>query len=350
VEEYNGVCKTVAHVGRTFESFDTNLSIVSDYNRRDYDYFRPSSRVPNKPKDIIRTCMNAYDSIGIIHNVIDLMSEFACDGIHLVHPVPSVQRFYQKWFEKVNGYITSERFLNYLYRTANVFCDRKEGKIDKKTTNRWTSAFGISDFIEVKPSRNTIPIEYIFLNPLSIEISGNILLNRKNFHLNIGYSNRDNILSDPDMSSLFAVETINSLRQGTTIPLNKEKTIVYHYKKDDWDHWAKPMIFSILNSLIMLEKMHLADIAALDGAISNIRLWRVGIIDTTNPAASILPTRTAINKLKNLLHNRATGGVLDLIWGPELDVKETSTSVHQFLGKEKYAQVMMEIFGGLGIP
>ena len=48
-----------------------------------------------------------------------------------------------------------------------------------------------------------------------------------------------------------------------------------------------------LDDIIMLEKMRLADMSALDGAISNIRLWTIGNLDH-----KILPNKAAINKLK----------------------------------------------------
>ena len=67
----------------------------------------------------------------------------------------------------------------------------------------------------------------------------------------------------------------------------------------------------------MLEKMKLADLAALDGAISNVRLWRIGDLDH-----KIIPTKAAINKLRDILASNVGGGTMDLVWGPEIDFKE----------------------------
>ena len=105
------------------------------------------------------------------------------------------------------------------------------------------------------------------------------------------------------------------------------------------------MIYAILADVLMLEKMKLADISALDGAISNIRLWRIGDLDN-----KILPTKGAINKLRNILASNVGGGTMDLVWGPEIDFKESSTQVYRFLGSEKYQPVLTSIYAGLGIP
>ena len=38
-------------------------------------------------------CMDAYDKVGIIRNVIDLMGDFTCQGINIVHENKSVEKF-----------------------------------------------------------------------------------------------------------------------------------------------------------------------------------------------------------------------------------------------------------------
>jgi hypothetical protein len=129
------------------------------------------------------------------------------------------------------------------------------------------------------------------------------------------------------------------------IPLDKDKIEVFHYKKDDWLIWANPMIYAILDDLVMLEKMKLADLAALDGAISQIRLWRIGSLDH-----KIIPKRDVINKLRDILASNTGGGTMDLVWGPELDFKESQSQVYKFLGSEKYQPVLTSIYAGLGIP
>lgn len=109
--------------------------------------------------------------------------------------------------------------------------------------------------------------------------------------------------------------------------------------------WANPMIYAILDDIVMLEKMKLADMSALDGAISNIRLWKLGDIDN-----KILPTKAAINKLRNILASNVGGGTMDLVWGPELNFQESNSQVFRFLGSEKYGPVLSSIYAGLGIP
>ena len=76
--------------------------------------------------------MQAYDRVGIIRNVIDLMSDFSSQGLVLVHPNKTIEKFYRKWWQEVGGVDRSERFLNYLYRCGNVVVRRHTAKINRQ--------------------------------------------------------------------------------------------------------------------------------------------------------------------------------------------------------------------------
>ena len=64
----------------------------------------------------------------------------------------------------------------------------------------------------------------------------------------------------------------------------------------------------------------------------------------------IIPTKAAINKLRDILASNVGGGTMDLVWGPELKFTESQSQVYRFLGSEKYQPVLTSIYAGLGIP
>ena len=81
VEAYDGVQKALAYGRRTsYIDIEPNRSVRTSFLRSDYDNFRPGESVSNRQKRIIKQCMQAYDKVGIIRNVIDLMSDFASQG------------------------------------------------------------------------------------------------------------------------------------------------------------------------------------------------------------------------------------------------------------------------------
>jgi hypothetical protein len=361
----NYVQKSTANgIGRTFVNWDTDYSVKSNYGREDYEHFNPNEAIPKKHDEIISICMKAYDKVGIVRNVIDLMSDFGIKGIRLQHPNKRIENFYNSWFDKVKGKDRSERFLNYLYRSGTAIVNRHYAKIDVGSENEMRKSYAKDqNFKEKKVKSREIPIAYSFLHPLSVEVVdgdnamffGDVQLAYKvsssiNGHINSLHRNEQLNTRDQSMMNKLPKDIKDAIKNGKKIiPLNPKKVNAYHYKKDDWDNWAKPMVFSILDDLIMLEKMKLADISALDGAISSVRLWTLGKL-SEKVGLSVIPTASMINKLRNILSNNVGGGVLDLVWGPELSFKESESKIWQWLGSEKYTTTLNAIYDGLGIP
>jgi|688.fasta_scaffold19152_2 hypothetical protein len=346
--------KAIGYSYRNYIDIEPNRSVRPTMTRNDYYRFRPEESIPTRQKRIIKMCMDAYDRVGIVRNVIDLMGDFSSQGIDIVHPNKAIERFYKKWFTQVNGKERSERFLNYLYRSGNVIIKRRTAKINSNKEAELKRAAGADmDVQSVKYAKREIPWAYDFLNPLAVDVLNyynGMFIGDPKYILNLSKTTYDSFtganVNSRDSFSKLPSDVQKQITQGKRqIPLDKDKIEVFHYKKDDWLIWANPMIYAILDDLVMLEKMKLADLAALDGAISQIRLWRIGSLDH-----KIIPKRDVINKLRDILASNTGGGTMDLVWGPELDFKESQSQVYKFLGSEKYQPVLTSIYAGLGIP
>ena len=356
IEAYDGIQKASAYSGGRRSSYidiEPNRSVRTGFSRQDYDNFRPGESVASHQKRIIKQSMDAYDRVGIIRNVIDLMSDFASQGLTLVHPNKTIEKFYRKWFTQVGGVDRSERFLNYLYRCGNVVVKRRTAKLSRKKELELRRAAGADLRLEdIKVNRREIPWTYDFLNPLAVDVQdqGAQMVGKPQFALNLSKYTYETLVNSASTNKTVFRTLPNDLQKrlksgDRTIPLDLDKVSFYHYKKDDWLLWANPMIYAILDDIIMLEKMKLADLAALDGAISNVRLWTVGNLDH-----KIIPTKAAINKLRDILASNVGGGTMDLVWGPELEFSESQSQVYKFLGADKYQPVLTSIYAGLGIP
>lgn len=360
---YQAVAYSGNDGGRTrYEDISTNISVRNEFNRSDYEAYRTSERVPQKSKNVIFACDKAYKKVGIVRNVIDLMSDFGSQGIKVAHENKRIQRFAQRWFtHNVNGEHVTERFLNYLYRLGTVVVQRHMSKISISEQRRMSIAANHVYLEETEPPKETIltrkrliPSTYSFLNPMTLEVAGGELAQfsgKQVFALKLTGSLRRKIASPTNELEKAMVDTLpEQLVQAVVsgakyLPLDNKKISSFSYKKDDWETWASPMLESILDDLIVLEKMKLADLAALDGAISQIRLWRLGDLEK-----GILPTDAAIQKLADILLSNPGGGAFDLIWGPEISFEEVTTNVHNFLGSTKYEPILDSIFSGLGVP
>lgn len=359
LEGYDGaVYRSAAHHPhnyrkQTYIDIEPNRSVRPSFSRSDYDAFRPGEAVPSKQKRIMASCMQAYDRVGIIRNVIDLMSDFASQGLVLVHPNKQIEKFYRKWFSQINGIDRSERFLNYLYRCGNVVVKRRTAKLDRRKEQELRRAAGADVDIEIiKGKRREVPWLYDFINPVAVDVKdyGMLAVGKPEFTLNISkYTYQSLLKSSENKNNAYKTLPLDlqkRIKDGDRkIPLDPDTTFFYHYKKDDWLLWANPMIYAILDDISMLEKMKLADLAALDGAISSVRLWTLGDFDQ-----KIVPTKAGLNKVRDILASNVGGGTMDLVWGPELKFTESQSQVYKFLGSEKYQPVLTSIYAGLGIP
>ena len=358
LDEYTLIDKTTAHSRfRTdFSNLDSNTSGRPGLTRGDYDYFRPDEAVPKKVKNIMYRADDVYQRVGLVKNVVDLMGDFATQGIRIVHRNKRVERFYRRWFEKCEGKDRSERFVNNLYKTGNVVVDRQTGKLNTKAAEKMFKALARADFDigpEEKVEKRVIPWKYTFLNPLYVDVAAGPLssfVQNKRYEL-ILPGNLRKLISAPKNDAEKQVvaqlpdQIIEAAKSKMKYPLDPTRTRVFHYKKDDWQTWAYPMIYAIMDDITVIEKLKLADMSALDGAISNIRIFKLG-----NLEHKIAPTKAATSKLAQILGNNVGGGTMDLVWGPDIELLESKTNVHQFLGEGKYTPHLNSVYAGLGIP
>ena len=326
--------------------------------RSDYDYFRPDEAVPKRIKDIMRRSDEIYQKVGLVKNVIDLMGDFAVQGIRICHKNKRIERFYRQWFKKISGKERSERFLNNLYKTGNVVINRQTGKLSVKATDKLYRAVSSPD-LQIVETDNTqvekreIPWKYTFIDPGFVDVAAGPLsafVSQKRYELVLPAILRKMINSpqsdaEREIINNLPPQIVQAAKTKKPYPLDPQKILVFHYKKDDWQTWAYPMVYSIMDDITVIEKLKLADMAALDGAISNIRIFKLGSLEH-----KIAPTKAATAKLASILGNNVGGGTMDLVWGPDIELIESKTSVHQFLGEGKYIPHLNAVYAGLGIP
>jgi hypothetical protein len=360
LDEFTGVERSSAmrRYGLDYSNLDKNTSGRPGLTRSDYDFFRPDEAVPREFKLILKKAEDIYQRVGLVKNVIDLMGDFASQGIRPVHKNKRIEKFYRTWFKKIRGKERSERFLNNIYKTGNVVLSRQTGKLSLKATEKLYKAaaspdFQVQDIDDIKLERREIPWKYTFIDPVYVDVAAGALssfVQNKTYELILPPTLRK-LVNNPKTEAEKGVVAnlppaiLEAAKTKKPYPLDPDKTLVFHYKKDDWQTWAYPMIYAIMDDITIIEKLKLADMAALDGAISNIRIFKLG-----NLEHKIAPTKAATAKLAQILGNNVGGGTMDLVWGPDIELIESNTNVHQFLGEAKYVPHLNSIYAGLGIP
>lgn len=265
--------------------------------------------------NMINVCLEIYNSIGLVKNVIDLMSDFTVEGIDLVHPNKSVSNFWKKWIKKTRIIDRSERMVNTILKAGTCAMDRKTGKITSKQE---------SDMKKATAAKNrVIPIGYKILNPKKYKIS------------------------KVDKFGKPIIEYNDLLKGNFRILNNEDGVFIATYKKDDWEPYAKPFHYAALQDLALENKMRRMDDAVMDGAINAVRIWKMGGFDKSG--RPINPSRANIAKLAQILNQDTGGGVLDIIWDQFIDLQVEYPPVDKILGSGKYEYVHKKILEAFGI-
>lgn len=344
----------------------------SGHNRHDTDYYRPEDAIPKTHHEIMAACQAMYRRIGMVRNIIDLMADFASEGLDLRHPTKSHQRFYRKWAKKVKLNQRAHDFMRYLLRDANVIIRRKKAKITSPVRRELMKAEDVlgplneektadkpADLERLKKrqkttKKNEIPWKYTFLSPVIIEkVGGQVgrFFGSEALAMRIPVELARSITdpkTDAEKKLIEGVpdEVKKAVKKGNNLVLlNPDTMYIEYYKKDDWDDWGTPFLYGVLEDILLKDKMKQADMAALDGVINTIRVWKLG--DHTQ---KILPTTAAVNKLLEILQYNVGGGCKDIVWDSMIDLSIEYPPTDKILGAEKYVAVNQDIVRGLGIP
>jgi hypothetical protein len=366
---YSDGSKTFEHVNRAVANsfyYDSsrNIQVRPPYERKHYEQFRPNERIPEgrtqeEQREIMMACIAAYERVGVIRSVIDMMSEFAAEGVDIIHEEEGPHQFYQNWKRKVNLEDRVERFLSWLFKSGNVIVRRKFGQLDTTEIRKMRRGIaelkeknGTTAAIAIEPGR--IPLEYVFYNPATIELVGGVMgavSDNKIYALRIPMNTFLGMRPTNDLERKVyealppeIKDVINGKSKATTyyVPIPKEKVWVGHYKKDDTDIWAKSFIYSILSDVYYNDKVKMAKTSAMDGMINVIRLWKLG-----DHTAELLPAPAAGSKLANVLGNNVGAGPVDIIWDSAIELEEFYPPVENLANfEESYHSILL----GLGVP
>ena len=342
------------------------------HNRGNYDTQRPNDKLPVKHDEIILACQAVYRKIGMIRNIIDLMTDFAAEGLRLQHPIKTQERFFREWARRVDLTNRSHDYMKLLMRDANVIVRRQNALIARPVIKEMSRAdaslnpIGLVDEtlvtekpekitkLKKKANRREIPWKYTFLSPVIIEkIAGELgrFFGSDAIGMRIPVSLMNSIKApktntERDFVKQLPPEVVRAAKKsGGLVKLDMDKIHIDYYKKDDWEAWGTPFLFGVLEDVMFKEKMRLADMAALDGVINVIRLWKLGKSDQ-----QILPTPAAVDKLIDILQHNVGGGVMDLVWDDMIDLHVEYPPTDKILGPEKYVSVNGDIVRGIGIP
>ena len=293
-------------------------------------------------RDCILLCQKAYANIPIFRNVIDIMSEFANTELYIEGGTHKSREFIDKWFQKIKIWNVKDQYFREYYRSGNVFLYRIDSKFTTEDFDKMSTIYG-SKFM--KPGE--IPIRYILLNPYDIAT-----IRSTNFQ---GQVYRK-ILSEFELERLqdpktdYDIEVLKGLPKetqklikaggygydGISMELDPEKLTFSFYKKQDYEPFAIPFGFPVLDDLNWKLELKKVD-QAVTRTIENIILLIT--MGNTPDKGGINPHN--LKAMQSLFANESIGRVLvsDYTTKAEFVIPD----LNKVLGPEKYKIVDQDI-------
>jgi len=292
-------------------------------------------------KDAVIICQKAYYNFAVFRNTIDLMTEFSVSNIYFKGGSKKSRDFFEAFFKRVNLWDFQDKFFREYYRSGNVFVYKQEGKISKREISKITQTLA-------KSSNVQFPIKYIILNPADVQYGGSTGQSLSKYYKilnNYELQKLKNPQTEEDVKLLKSLppevqKTIKTKNAVVSIPLDEEKLLTVFYKRQDYEPFAVPMGFPVMEDINWK-----AELKKMDMAIS--RCIQQAILLVTLGAE---PEKGGINQknleaMQQLFENESVGRVL--IADYTTKAQFVIPQVADILDPKKYEVVDRDILNGL---
>ena len=307
--------------------------------------YTPSSDGVNV-RDAIELCQKAYANVPIFRNAIDIMAELANSAICIEGGNETSKNFIEKWFSKINLWSLKDQFFREYYRSGNVFLYRLDGKFSAEDFVRLNKIYG-SEFIK----EGHIPIRYVLLNPYDVTANRSTSFKGSAYKKILSEYELEKLQNpkteeDKEIYNALPEETKKKIKtggwagDGVSMDLDASKLIHAFYKKQDYEPFAIPFGYPVLDDINWKMELKKVD-QAISRTIENVILL---ITMGTDPdKGGINPNN--LNAMQSLFQNESVGRVLvsDYTTKAEFILPDIS----KVIGSEKYKIVNEDIKQGL---
>ncbi len=297
-------------------------------------------------REAIELCQKAYANVAVFRNSIDIMSEFSNTELYLDGGSQKSRDFFNQWFKKIKLWHLKDQFFREFYRSGNIFFYRVDGTIQAKDFTKL-----MQQIAEEQPTSSKVPVRYILLNPFDIVAKRGSSFETGSYEKILSeyeLARLQNPVSDEDK------ETLNGLpsnvrediqkgayyQNGLKIKLDPNKIIFVFYKKQDYEPFAIPFGYPVLediNAKLELKKMDQAITRTVENVILLITMGAE-------------PDKGGINQnnlmaMQKLFKNESVGRVLVSDYTTKADF--VIPDLNKVLGPEKYKVLNEDIKQGL---
>ena len=307
-----------------------------------YDYASDGVNV----RESIELCQKAYANVAIFRNAIDIMAEFSNSNIYLEGGNEKANKFINKWLDKINIWKLKDQYFREYYRSGNIFLYRLDGKFSSDDFARLNYIYA-SD--SLKPG--TIPIRYVLLNPFDIVVDRSTSFKEGVYKKILSEYELERLSSpkteeDKQVFDSLPKEAQKKIKEGSftekgiKIEISPERLAYSFYKKQDYEPFAIPFGFPVLEDInwkLELKKIDQAIARTVENVILLITMGNEPEKGGINPKN--------LQAMQTLFKNESVGRVLVADYTTKASF--VMPDIAKIIGSEKYKIVNEDIREGL---
>jgi ribosomal protein S15P/S13E len=268
-------------------------------------------------RDAVKLCQKAYYNFSVFRNTIDLMTEFSVNQIYFKGGSKKSREFFNALFKKINILAFQDKFFREYYRSGNVFTYRFDAELKQNDLRNLNRVFGNLNLAAEESV--SLPVKYIILNPADVRLTGTLSFSAGKYSKYVTdyeLERLKNPQTDEEIQLLDSLpdnikkelEKHKKDKRSTYalhLPLNEDKVSAVFYKKQDYEPFAVPMGYPVLEDLNAKAEMKKIDMAIARTMQQAILLVTMG----TDPDKGGVNQKN-LEAMQKLFTNESVGRVL----------------------------------------
>jgi hypothetical protein len=348
-------------VPRIFSGKERAATITRDYVQRTNLDLAGGDPYTEDPKTSFKRAIQYYYTEPMVGSSVNVLASLARKGFENDIDDENIKQFYDVWLFDVNfeeilewifldffkvGHVTTYKVLA-KYEPRVSYLSPVPGqklKTTKKTASVETAAK------KAIWSKGHLPVAYTVLNPLLVNITGNLLFDNVSTKITpppeltalIKKPSGEQTEEEKELLKALPSDLKTAAEKGGEYQLDSRLVGHITYRKQPYERYAKPKSTKVFDSIEYKKALRNADLSTLDG-ISNYIL-KITIGNDEYPVVS----QEELEAVAQLFNTPSKS--FDIVWNHTLQVEKiVSPEIDKILGKGKYEQVDDDLTTGLAM-
>ena len=294
-------------------------------------------------KDPILLCRAAYKRFPAFTTAIDILTDISNTEIHINGGNAQANKFIEAWMRKIGIWDVREQFFRECYLSGNIFFQRYDASLKPSDILRMGQVYAV----ESNKQEVEIPVKYALLDPSTVSVAS-FDGKMPSYHRAVSAVELAAMKNSGDPTQKEAFKSIKKEIEnyvGGTISdnlvkLDPEKIHVVFYQKQDYEPFATPMGFCVLDDINLKMEMRKSDAILARSIELSILVVTAGEKESEGGVDPVV-----MAALKNQFKNDKIGRVL--VGDYTTKVQFVSPDIATLMGPQKYEDVNASISSGL---